>query len=639
MELKDQVQGVVLGLFGAYAGGYLADLTSQAENGNPVELAAGLVSLQTPLLGVDLADDSVWVDTILGHLGVSSTSAAYTAAAAWANGELDAGASRANVIIAAVAYLLGDDVEAQYADVATAFKADVAAGVEWSEGDGKDVLGIADLRVEAGNPATGSSFNLTAALAAVDAAAADKKAFLDSLDLDANGKLDTAKAPAGDGVTQAAQETAVGTAATTLETKVGTVLTTGYTGKLVSTVADGVLEAVGAVAYDGAGYNAGASDAIQDSILATQKLIIAADLKDAQEDLTKATTQVAKVANLQSAIDAYNAAAATVVSTGKALAATTAALAGAELAFDTANSTGGGSDVANVVFSGALAYTASTGLFTARTVTYDIQDDDGVNDQALFSIATDGTVTLDNTQTAITADEAASLKAAIEAQLAALKADGDAKALADSRLGAIEIIDGSLTDGTTTAAGVYNNDGTALQFDALAYNNAKDNVTAIEKLLTDLAAAEAKVTAARENTTELKSLNDAITAANKVLTDEGYNVVALADLSNVNATAKDDVFTLSALKTVDVAADAATINLFGFAGDDVIVATGYTLGGTTGNDSVLEVFVKQVGANTVLTFEESAFGSNAASVETFTVTLTGVAADDVTVANGYIQLA
>jgi len=209
-----------------------------------------------------------------------------------------------------------------------------------------------------------------------------------------------------------------------------------------------------------------------------------------------------------------------------------------------------------------------------------------------------------------------------------LKADGDADALVVARLSTVAAVN----------SGSVDHAGTALAGNALAYNNASDNVKAIEKMSADLAKEEAGVTAARENTVTLKALNDAITAANKVLTDQGYNVVALVDTNNVTATAKDDVFTLSALKPVDTAADAATINNFGFAGNDVIVATGYTLGGAKGNDAVLEVFVKQVGANAVLTFEESAFGSSATNVETFTVTLTGVAAADVSVSNGFIQL-
>jgi len=639
MTVKSEVQGVVQALFGAYAGGYLAELTAEATANGTGAVSARLASVQGIILGQDLSTNKAFVDTILANMGVTSTNAAYTAASKWATDELTAGTSRGDVVSAAVAFLsgiaAGTIVDTKYAAIASAFAAQVTAGVTYSEtAAGAKVLSVAALQTAAG---FNGAFNLSEALATVDAAAAAKKAFLDSLDLDANGKLDTAKAPAGDGVSQANQEAAVGTSATTAEDKVGDILNTGYTGKEVANPPIAPLEFAGNVQYAGNDYNNGASASIKDSILATEKLKIAADLKDAKEDLVEATKLVASVTGLKNAVDAYNASVAAAKVTQTALNSATAALEAAKVSFDAANTTGTGATAnvtgaaANVVFSGALTYTAATGQFTARTVTYDILNDD-VAPQALFSISATGAVTLSNAQTTITAAEAASLKAAIEANLAALKADGDADALVTARLGTVQTVDMN---------SVNNN---ALDGGALAYNNATDNVKAIEKMSAALATAEAAVAAARENPTKLEALNDALEAANDVLTEEGFNVVALADTIIETATAGDDVFTLTALKAVDIIVapativDGAFIDNFGFAGNDVIVATGYTLGGAKGNDAVLEVFVKQVGANAVLTFEESAFGSSATNVETFTVTLTGVAVADVSVSNGYIQL-
>ncbi len=635
MTVKSEVQGVVQALFGAYAGGYLAELTAEATANGTGAVAARLASVQGIILGQDLSTNKAFVDTILANMGVTSTNAAYTAASKWATDELTAGTSRGDVVSAAVAFLsgiaAGTIVDTKYAAIASAFAAHVTAGVTYSEtAAGAKVLSVAALQTAAG---FNGAFNLSEALATVDAAAAAKKAFLDSLDLDANGKLDTAKAPAGDGVSQANQEAAVGTSATTAEDKVGDILNTGYTGKEVANPPIALLEFAGNVQYAGNDYNNGASASIKDSILATEKLKIAADLKDAKEDLVEATKLVASVTGLKNAVDAYNASVAAAKVTQTALNSATAALEAAKVSFDAANTTGTGNVTgvaANVVYD-ALTYSAVTGQFTARTVTYDILNDD-VAPQALFSISATGAVTLSNAQTTITAAEAASLKAAIEANLAALKADGDADALVTARLGTVQTVDMNSVNNNALAGG------------ALAYNNATDNVKAIEKMSAALATAEAAVAAARENPTKLEALNDALEAANDVLTEEGFNVVALADTIIETATAGDDVFTLTALKAVDIIVapativDGAFIDNFGFAGNDVIVATGYTLGGAKGNDAVLEVFVKQVGANAVLTFEESAFGSSATNFETFTVTLTGVAVADVSVSNGYIQL-
>ncbi|WP_312965824.1 DUF4214 domain-containing protein [Stutzerimonas kunmingensis] len=492
-----------------------------------------------------------------------------------------------------------------------------------------DVNGTAASVSAALNNLPTSAATLTEGLAGVAAANAAKEAFLASLDLDNNGKLDTAKAPAGDGVSLANQETAVGNTASAAEIKLGGVLTAGYTGAAVVVGATN-FEGSGNVPYAGAAYSNGSSDTIQDSILATEKLKIAADLLDAQDDLVKVTAEIAKVANLQSAVDAYNSAVVNAVATQKAVNSATAALETAKVAFDAANTTDS-SNVAGAAASvvvPAITYTASTGLFNTATVTYDMQADGPTADLDLFTIDTGGVVTLNTaTQTDITAAEAASLKAALEAYVAALKNDGDADALVGSRLDTVKFAD---------AASVSNG---ALVGTALAYNNAKDNVTAIQKLVADIAAAEDEVTAARANTAELKSLQDDLIAANKVLTDAGFAVDDLAANDNVNATAKSDVFTFAAMKAADSTAENATINNFGFAGTDVIDATGYTLGGATGDNAVLEVFFKQVGANTVVTFEESAYGSNASTAETFTITLTGVAATDLVLQDGFIQLA
>lgn len=627
MELKDQVQGVVLGLFGAYAGGYLADLTSQAENGNPVELAAGLVSLQTPLLGVDLADDSVWVDTILGHLGVSSTSAAYTAAAAWANGELDAGASRANVIIAAVAYLLGDDVEAQYADVATAFKADVAAGVEWSEGDGKDVLGIADLRVEAGNPATGSSFNLTAALAEVAAAQAAVVG-----NLDAWGAEQTPAKAAG--VTTATDiHGAVDTAEAALDALLvaqDTVLIGGDTfaaNTYDSVAADDTYTAGdAATAY-------GQQNAIEDAQLALVKAKIAIQetaLDTAVTTTTKAVTDLTNGAALKAAVDSFLTATAALTAAQTAQVNAQAATNAAEATLDA-----GSNDITAVNFNND----------TVISITYK-----GVGYTSTYNTTTK---VWTNSDAAINGLDLSGVQAAAVAEIAANTAVSTATAQKSAALLAVEKIDATQTDGVAFTGAVGQSDtapadgwndgevGTALSGASLSYANAVADVTAFDKQVAAFNAAVAKVDAARADSAELAALEKAVTTASKEITDEGYNVISLATgETEFGSTTKSDVIVLES--TLSKTAGAATVYNFG-AGDVLSVGSTYVQGTATdlqkGDDAAFEVFFTQSGANTVVTIETKAFGDTANANAVSEITLIGVTASDLELSNGYIQLA
>ena len=135
MAIKDQVQGVVLALFGAAAGSHLTDLTKQATDGSIKGLAGGLVGLQSLLTGVDYTKNADWIKDMLVNLGLKADTAAYTEATAWATAQLTAGASRADVVVAAVDYLLAPTGQsAAFTGLAKAFKGDVAAAVTWSEG-------------------------------------------------------------------------------------------------------------------------------------------------------------------------------------------------------------------------------------------------------------------------------------------------------------------------------------------------------------------------------------------------------------------------------------------------------------------------------------------------------------------------
>jgi hypothetical protein len=171
MTVKSEVQGIVQALFGAYAGGYLAELTAEATANGSSAVAARLVTIQGVILGRNMSDNQDFVDTILNNMGVPSTNNAYEAAAAWAMGELTAGASRADIVSAAVAFLdgiaAGTIVDSKYTAVAEAFAASVEAGIEYSEDAGEEEFSLATLQEESGIAAP---FNLAAALAKLSAA-------------------------------------------------------------------------------------------------------------------------------------------------------------------------------------------------------------------------------------------------------------------------------------------------------------------------------------------------------------------------------------------------------------------------------------------------------------------------------------
>lgn len=579
MELKDQVQGVVIGLFGAYAGGYFADLTAQAEAGDPVALAEGLVNLQTPLLGVNLTNDSTWVDTILSHLGVSSTSAAYTAAAAWANGELDAGASRAEVIIAAVTYLLGDDVEAQYAAVATAFKADVAAGVEWSEGDGAEELAISALREEAGNdPDTGAAFNLTTALAelaaANDAVDAYNEAFAEANEDDAGtGDWDESTV---DGY---------------------------HTNAVTNFNAD---------PNSDTNVTTASTDAQVNAAITVARGSAAADIAAAEAAVAVAQANIDAVAGLQAKIDAYDAAIAAAVASQDALDAAATVEAGAAGAYD---------------FNNAAIDLADITVALDGTITVDATADGNVIASTLFEVV-DGDLAVIDGVTETTNPGVTDLFNAIVARLAADRADqvaDQAEADALTALGG----DAGLWTALDTARG-----------DLETANTAN---TALEADIADLLLA-------RGYDAEQTALEDAVAEALAAI-DTADAPYALVELDGAGAAADaagvpvvNDLYVLN----FDVAVDAtATITNFGVEGQDLIyIGTGYTLNtgaiATAGDNSVLEVFLTEVGGNATITLETVAYGSNSAATgaeSEIVITLTGVALDEITLANGYIQMA
>lgn len=150
----------------------------------------------------------------------------------------------------------------------------------------------------------------------------------------------------------------------------------------------------------------------------------------------------------------------------------------------------------------------------------------------------------------------------------------------------------------------------------------------------ELAALDADATA---KTTALQEATD-------WFEDNGYELPVVLEASSVTATAEGDIYVLGTTDT--------TIGGFGSAGDDVIFFgdTKYTvtkladdadLAKAVGDAAVLEVFVVQTAAGTVVAFEKEAFsGSATGTTDLYEITLTGVAAENVVIGtDGYVTVA
>jgi|GEM_PF-1418583 len=219
--------------------------------------------------------------------------------------------------------------------------------------------------------------------------------------------------------------------------------------------------------------------------------------------------------------------------------------------------------------------------------------------------------------------------AAADVDVETLQADALAAENADGAAAAAfqDVIDfQGLVDTYTTAADVNP------LLDSLA--GAVSVVDAAEAKIAELAAAVEALTEAQANVVELSGLNSAIEAAQDAFVENGYLVpVDLTEGSN-SASADSDIFVAGSVDS--------SINDFGLEGNDALfIGQDYTLNAgalADGSDSVLEVFFVQSGADTVVTLEGVAFGSNSAEAEQ-SITLVGVNAADLVLADGFVTFA
>lgn len=479
---------------------------------------------------------------------------------------------------------------------------------------------VADV-VHAGTP-----FVMTSALAALDAAIDAKTAFLVTADGDNDAKTSATEATIAAKVTAA--ETAI----------------------------DAV---VGGVAY------VGASDAIKAALLADQVAANTKALGVAEKAYADAVTAADKVEGLSALIATYTAAQAAEKTAETTQAQAGIALTAAESTFElssgltvtfaadgTAKYDKGGvaTDLivldtkGNLVLDKAVTETSNPGVTAllnasvaketadaaeaaAATATanakfgVDVADLTNGSSDELIAVGQAIKVTADLADNALpTAAQITAETTALTAQVAAAAPGSQAETDAKAALKAFTDVVKAFTDVDTA------NPLTA------AVETTKGNVETAQKTIDTLTKATADLTAAQATATQLAGLNDAIKFAQGTFTANEYAVpVALG--AAAAGTSGNDIFLADA--------KVSTLVNFGVAGSDVLyVGSGYKLNATgdltKGVNTDLEVFFEKAGTGTKVYVETTAFGSSASTPEVLTITITGVAPEQLKFDNGII---
>lgn len=497
--------------------------------------------------------------------------------------------------------------------------------------------------------AAGTPFTLTSGLAALTSAQEARTAFLD---LAADGKADGKFGAAGSTEATAA---AIGTKVNTEVTELDVLV---------------------------AGEYAAATPGVRAALLADQVAVNNTELSKAQTLVANANTEIAKVAGLSTAIATKAAADTAVTNAQKAVSAATVDLTGKVAAFDFQNTTANKSAEVAVAPNGEVTLTTVTttdGVAGTPVVTKVI----ALNSEGKLALASGVTETTHPGVTALLASTTAQ-EAADATLTSALRTQTSANAnvnyldmgatemsnLQSIRAAMVKYQDVSIAEGAlptlaqistqmaileaNVKAGVAGAQAELDEFKPLvatyetnaaanarveALTTANAAVTAATTTISTLTKATGELNAALAAQAELAAADASVDAALKAFTENGMTppmVVNAADGNEV-ATAASDIFTAGTTS--------GQISLFGLQGNDsLFIGTQYTLNQgalTTGNNAVLEAFITSAnsGADTVITLEKTAFGSNAATPEVVTITLVGVASTDVVLNNGIITLA
>ena len=190
---------------------------------------------------------------------------------------------------------------------------------------------------------------------------------------------------------------------------------------------------------------------------------------------------------------------------------------------------------------------------------------------------------------------------------------------------------------------------------ANAVTTAQDAVDVQVDLDTDLADALAAEVVATDAATAANATEAALVVLETASTD-AFDEFADADqlmdaawgVNEAGTAGGDaDIYLYDAIAIAALTNNTTTMGLNATeAQDTIFIGMGFTANAgdpaTDGDDAVLEYFIEASGvddADTTITFETSVFGSNAATPETNIIVLTGVVVADVTIADGFINVA
>lgn len=414
-----------------------------------------------------------------------------------------------------------------------------------------------------------------------------------------------------------------------------------------------------------AGYSTTTSAGVKAALLADKVAANTAALAAAQMEVAEDQVAIAKVAGLSNAIASDVAAEAAVVAAQKAVTLAVADQAAKEAAFESLN--GGTAITINangtvaglikldtagklVVDSSAVTETAKPGVTALlAAINANLAAAKALETAVKAEASTTATVNyLDVTAGSAEASALTAVKAAMKnvtvatgsmpslEQIAAEQQILDAKAAATPGDAALATAAADFKALVTTYTTAYGDNKLVAELSA---DEAK--VTAAAKAITDLTKATTAMNAAIDVAAQLTAVNSSITAAQQAFVDNSMAAPKTLGAGLEVGTAASDIYLVGT-------GAAQSIALFGLQGtDSLFIGSKYTLNTTAkfdaatdvitgGNDAVLEAFIVQDGTDTKIILEKSAFGSSAATAEVITITLTGVTSTEVTLSNGII---
>jgi len=571
-------------MFGAAAGGYTEELQAFESQAALVEFLATLDLFETQF---PQTTNVAFAQALVAQMASSATADGTAFAVDWIAGQLANGATRAEVIDAAITALLATE-SADFADAKADFIANVDGAVAFSAANA-DVTDVAEL--QAGVAATTADLALTAALNELAAAQEARDDFLAALDLDDDAATDTTTDDVEDQIDD-----------------------------LVPTGAVGAFN----LAY-GTGLAATSTAAQKTAAFAEARAASDSDIAD-QQALVDAAQTAVDALDAADEIAAYEAAVAADEAAGAALTTATAGLAGAEAAFLSA--AGLNNDLLTIGVDG--------------TATYD--DDTTDVNAAIDLIVLDGTtlVLADGIEEA----DYEGVTALLAASTAKEAADANKTATAAAVVTAASDLDDVDGDANGTELGSVNTLATetgtleTLVEAAADLETAIADVTEAYTLNTDL---EALTEAITDATTAITGAVADGGLAKSLLTNS-------VDGATINGTQGEDVFvvTQGVATTWGVAGntlfetDGSDSIYFGETEYTLVaMADGETTADALGDAAVLEIFWEITAAgNMALYVEEETFGGSANGTgDLTTITLTGVtSADGASLSNNYFTI-